>query len=127
MTVDFSNDIVLLTSANGNQCGHLIPFLLPKWKHLRLAVKSESSRQALLEKYGPTWQSDLKSNVDVVLADLAQPDDCYRIMEGVTAVYHVGPAFHPRETEIGSVIFSLHSSTPLLPIMESAHRVPATT
>ena len=104
MTVDFSNDVILLTCANGKQCSHLIPFLLPKWKHLRLAVKSESSRQALEKKYGPTWQSDLKSNIDVVLADLAQPDDCYWIMEGVTAVYHVGPGFHPRETEIGSVI-----------------------
>ena len=105
MTVNFSDDIILLTCANGKQCGHLIPFLLPKWKHLRLAVKSESSRQALHKKYGPTWQSDMKTNIDIVLADLAQPDDCYRIMEGVRAVYHVGPRFHPRETEIGSVIF----------------------
>ena len=127
MTVDFSNDIVLLTSANSKQCGHLIPLLLPRWKHLRLAVKSESSRQVLLEKYGPTWQSDLQSNVDVVLADLAQPDDCYRIMEGVTAVYHVGPAFHPRETEIGYLVFHLTPPTPRASIRESAHKTPATT
>ena len=101
MPVDYQNDLILLTSASGRQCSHLIPFLLPKWKHLRLAVKSESSRQALLKKYGPTWQSDLESNVEVVLADLAQPADCGRICEGATAIYHVGPAFHPRETEMG--------------------------
>ncbi|MCJ1457751.1 hypothetical protein MMC28_008120 [Mycoblastus sanguinarius] len=102
MPVDFATDLLLLTCANGKQCQHLIPFLLPKWKSLRLVVNSESSRQKLLENYA----SNSKSNIEVVQADLAQPDDCKRILEGVRAVFHVGPAFHPRETEIGSNMIS---------------------
>ena len=98
MPIDFENDVILLTCANGKQCNPLIPFLLPKWKHLRLAVGSDSSRQQLLEKYA----RKSKAHIEVVLADLAQPNDCKRIVNGVTAVYHVGPSFHPRETEIGS-------------------------
>lgn len=98
MPVDYEKNIILLTCANGKQCNQLIPLLLPKWKHLRLAVSSDSSRQQLLKNYA----GKSKAHIEVVLADLAQPDDCKRILEGVTAVYHVGPPFHPRETEIGS-------------------------
>ena len=98
MPIDYEKDIILLTSADGKQCNQLIPFLLPKWKHLRLAARSDSSRQQLLEKYA----DKSKAHIDIVLADLAQPDDCKRILAGVTAVYHIGPSFHPRETEMGS-------------------------
>lgn len=97
MPIDYEKDFILLTSANGKQCNQLIPFLLPKWKHLRLAARSDTSRQQLLEKYA----DKSKAHIDIVLADLAQPDDCKRILAGVTAVYHIGPSFHPRETEIG--------------------------
>lgn len=34
-------------------------------------------------------------------ADLYNPTDCHRIMTGVTTVLHIGPSFHPHETEIG--------------------------
>ncbi|CAD6586851.1 MAG: Malate dehydrogenase, cytoplasmic [Alectoria sarmentosa] len=94
---DYENDIILLTCANGKQCNQLIPFLLPKWKNLRLAVSSDSSRQQLLEKYA----GKSKAHVEVVLADIAQPNDCKGILDGVAAVYHVGPSSHTRETEIG--------------------------
>lgn len=97
MPIDYENDIILLTCANGKQCNQLIQFLLPKWKHLRLAVSSDSSRQQLLENYA----NKSRAHIEVVLADLAQINDCKRILEGVTALYHVGPSFHPRETEIG--------------------------
>lgn len=110
MPVDYENDVILLTCANGKQCNQLIPFLLPKWKHLRLAVSSDSSRQQLLQKYA----DKSKARIEVVLADLAQPDDCKRILEGVTAVYHIGPPFHPRETEIGSVVPPPKSNIPSL-------------
>lgn len=103
MSVDYENDVVLVTCANGKQAAHLIPFLLPKWKHLRLAVKSESSRQELLKKH---TSKPLKASVEVVQADLTQPDDCKRICEGVTSVFHIGPSFHPRETDIGYLFLS---------------------
>lgn len=35
------------------------------------------------------------------MADLADAHDTARLLKGVTAVYHVGPSFHPHETEIG--------------------------
>lgn len=100
MPIDHGNDIILLTCANGAQFNQLIPFLLPKRKHLRLAVSNDSSRQQLLEKYA----GKSKAQIEVVLADLTQPDDCKRILEGITAVYHVKPTFYPRETKIGSNI-----------------------
>ncbi|KAF6239330.1 hypothetical protein HO173_002592 [Letharia columbiana] len=100
MPIDHGNDIILLTCANGKPCNQLIPFLLPKRKRLRLAVSNDSSRQQLLEKYA----GESKAQIEVVLADLTQPDDCKRILEGITAVYHVKPTFHPRETKIGSNI-----------------------
>jgi uncharacterized protein YbjT (DUF2867 family) len=114
MPADVQDDVLLVTCANGKQSSHLLPFLLPKWKHLRLVVRSESSRQNLLEQYGPTWQSNLISDVEVVSADLAQSDDCMRICEGVTAVYHIGPAFHPRETEIGYIQSNPYTVQPML-------------
>ena len=97
MSINYENDIIVLTCANGKQCNQLIPFLLPKWRHLRLAVTSDSSRQQLLEKYG----NKSKAHVEVILADMARAQDCKRIPKGITAVYHIGPSFHPKETEIG--------------------------
>ena len=120
---DYENDIILLTCANGKQCNQLIPFLLPKWKNLRLAVSSDSSRQQLLEKYA----GKSKAHVEVVLADIAQPNDCKGILDGVAAVYHVGPSSHTRETEIGSVVLPprqthLHSDQPILQLSHDRSR-----
>lgn len=98
MPANFSHDTLLVTCASGRQASHLIPHLLPNWKHFRLAVRSESSRQSLLKQY---TSKPLASAIEVVQADLAQSSDCARILEGMTAVFHVGPPFHARETEIG--------------------------
>ena len=114
MPADVQDDVLLITCANGKQSSRLLPFLLPKWKHLRLVVRSESSRQKLLEQYGPTWQSNMVSDIEVVSVDLAQSEDCMRICEGVTAVYHIGPAFHPRETEIGYIQPNPYTVQPML-------------
>ena len=96
MTAKPSEDLLLLTCANGKQCSHLIPLLLPKWKHLRLVVNSVVSREQLVKKYAHS-----ESNIEILQADMAQPDDCKRILEGVTTLYHIGPSFHPMELEIG--------------------------
>jgi uncharacterized protein YbjT (DUF2867 family) len=92
MSVDFENDIVLLTCASGKQCSRLIPLLYKKWKHLRLAVNSAASAQRLERGY---------PNATVVQADMGKADDARRILSGVTAVLYIGPSVHSHETEIG--------------------------
>ena len=91
-----SKDLLLLTCANCKQCNHVIPFLLPKWKHLRIVVNSVASREQLVKNY-----ADSESSIEVLKADLAQPNDCKRILKGVTTLYHIGPSLHPMELEIG--------------------------
>ncbi|KAL4736666.1 NAD(P)-binding protein [Aspergillus similis] len=92
MSVDFENDVVLLTCASGKQCSLLIPLLYKKWKHLRLAVNSTASAQRLEREY---------PNATVVQADMGNADDARRILSGVTAVLYIGPSVHCHETEIG--------------------------
>lgn len=92
MSVDFENDVVLLTCASGKQCSRLIPLLYEKWKHLRLAVNSTASAQRLEREY---------PNATVVQADMGKADDARRILSGVTAVLYIGPSVHSHEAEIG--------------------------
>lgn len=92
MSVDYSNDLTLITCASGKQAAFLLPILVNKYKKLRLAVNSQASKERLEKEY---------SNVDVVQADLTEPQDCRKLLEGVTALYHIGPPMHPKETEIG--------------------------
>ncbi|KAL2022920.1 hypothetical protein VTK56DRAFT_4135 [Thermocarpiscus australiensis] len=92
MSVDFENDIILLTCANGKQCSRLIPLLYGKWKRLRLATRSAASEERLKARY---------PDATVVRADMARPDDARRILSGVTAVLHIGPSIHSHEIELG--------------------------
>ncbi|KAI9816249.1 MAG: hypothetical protein M1827_001850 [Pycnora praestabilis] len=92
MATNPNKDLVLITCASGKQCSHLLPLLVQKWKHLRLVVNSSTSEQRLKKQY---------TDAEVIKADLADPHETRRIFQGVTAVYHVGPSFHPHETEIG--------------------------
>lgn len=92
MSVDFKNDVLLLTCASGKQCSRLIPLLYNKWKHLRLAVNTTSSEELLKTKY---------PNATVVRADMSRIDDAQRILSGVTTVLYIGPSLHSHETEIG--------------------------
>ena len=92
MSVDYVNDVILVTCASGKQASFLLPFLVKKWKHLRLAVHSPESRDRLTKDY---------PDAEVLQANLAEPKECKQILQNVTAVYHIGPTFHPREPEIG--------------------------
>lgn len=92
MSVNHSEDLILVTSASGKQASFLLPFLVKKWKNLRLAVHSQGSRETLAKEY---------PEADVLQADLAEPKDCQNLLKGVTALYHIGPPFHPHETGIG--------------------------
>jgi len=52
-------------------------------------------------------------NADVVQANLTDINDIRRIMRDVTVVYHVGPTYHPHETQIGYSMIdaAIHEST----------------
>jgi uncharacterized protein YbjT (DUF2867 family) len=83
--------MILVTAANGNQGKLLIPRLLAAGANIRACVRSEASERALRAA----------GVADIVLGDLSDPDVIARAMEGVEAVYHVGPTLHPKEREIG--------------------------
>lgn len=92
MPVDHENDLLLITCASGKQASRLLPLLYGTWKRLRLVVNSPSSEQRLKQQY---------PDASVTRASLENIDEARRIMAGVTTVFHIGPSFHPHETEIG--------------------------
>lgn len=92
MSVDYANDVILVTCASGKQASFLIPFLSKSWNHLRLVVHSAASRDRLARAY---------PNAEIVQANLAEPKECKQLFRNVAAVYHIGPTFHPHEAEIG--------------------------
>ena len=95
MAIDLSNDLLLLTGASGKQVATLLPLLKNHWSRLRLVVYSASSKQKLSSEH---------PQAEVLQADLTVPAECERVVQGVTAVYHIGPSFHPNETYIGTCL-----------------------
>lgn len=85
--------LVVLTSAGGKQCQHIIPHLSSNpTLRLRLVVRSQESQHGLQGQY---------PSAEIVQADLADLNACHKTVDGATTVLHIGPSFHPRETEIG--------------------------
>jgi hypothetical protein len=91
-SVDPENELVLIICASGKQASTLVPVPQGEWKRLRLAVHSDQSTQHLCEKH---------PDAEVVQANLVNPTDTKRIMNEVSAVYHVGPTGNPYETQCG--------------------------
>jgi uncharacterized protein YbjT (DUF2867 family) len=83
--------LLLVTAANGNQGRLLIPRLLAAGVALRACVRSEESARILRAS----------GVADVVVGDISEPAVLARAMQGVDRVYHVGPALHPRERDMG--------------------------
>jgi uncharacterized protein YbjT (DUF2867 family) len=94
MSADPSKDLLLITSAGGKQASTLLP-LLTEWKHLRLAVKSEFSAKKLQQQY---------PHAEVIQTDLYSPTNCASLLKDVTVAIHIGPSYHPHETEIGKMM-----------------------
>lgn len=92
MAVDFDNEVILVTAASGKQASQLIPHLAKKWKHLRLLVNSEGSKQLLSKQY---------PNAEVLTGDVTNAQDCHRIFQGVAACYMITPAFMADEVQCG--------------------------
>ena len=92
MAPNFENDLLLVIGASGRVASTFLPQLSQKWKRLRLACKSASSSEKLAKLY-PT--------AEVVTVDLTVPSACRALFVGVATVFHIGPPYHPRETDIG--------------------------
>jgi uncharacterized protein YbjT (DUF2867 family) len=82
--------MILVTSANGKTAQHVIPLLLAKGKSVR----------ALSRRIPPTP----REGVEYVAGDLNDPNTVARCVEGMEAIIHIGPAFHPREVAIGTCV-----------------------
>lgn len=82
---------VLITAGFGNQAKSAIPRLNAAGFRVR-AMRAK-------DRPGP-GPRDIGAH-EVVIGDASDPDDAFRAMQGVDAVYHVGPTFHPREREMG--------------------------
>ncbi|TEA17741.1 hypothetical protein C8034_v010028 [Colletotrichum sidae] len=86
------SEVLVVTSASGRQCAHLLPLLTSTEFKLRLASHSETSASGLRSRY---------PGADVVVVDLTSPTACRELVRGAAAVYHAGPSFHSREREMG--------------------------
>ncbi|KAJ5101956.1 hypothetical protein NUU61_004178 [Penicillium alfredii] len=87
------SEILVITCPSGKQCSHLIPLIYQKTQFkLRLAAHSHDSASKLQTKY---------PEAEVVVSDISSLDECCKLLSGATTVYHVGPSFHSRETEMG--------------------------
>ena len=83
--------MLLVTAANGNQGKSLVPRLLRTGAAVRACVRTPESAEALR----------LQGVNDVVVGDLGDPDVLARALDGVDAVYYVGPTLHPEERANG--------------------------
>lgn len=86
-----SSKTVLVTAGNGNQARAVIPQLAKAGYRVRAMRRVDRS--------GP-GPKDLGA-AEVIIGDACDADDAFKAMQGVHAVYHVGPSFHPREREMG--------------------------
>ena len=82
---------VLVTAGFGNQARSVIPRLSQAGFRVR-AMRSS-------DRPGP-GPKDLGAH-EVVIGNAADPGDALKAMEGVHAVYHVAPTFHPLEKAMG--------------------------
>ena len=99
-------DLVVLTSASGKQCSKIIPRLISNPAYtLRLVASRPESIDVLKQQY---------PKAEVVQADLAQPNDVTRIVSDANVVLHIGPSFHPQETEIGKYMIDACARLPNL-------------
>ena len=86
--------MILLTSAFGNNGRRLIPRLREKGINVRALDIAENAREKL---------KDLGAN-EVAIGDMLDPAILSKALEGVTKVFHVGPTFHPKESEMGIAV-----------------------
>jgi uncharacterized protein YbjT (DUF2867 family) len=83
--------MILVTAAYGTQGRRLIPRLAQAGVRVR-ALRRTADGSAALRSMGAS---------EVTIGDASDPAVLRAAMRGVEAVYHVGPAAHPREKQMG--------------------------
>lgn len=83
--------MILVTAGYGNQARRLIPLLAAAGISVR-ALRRSAAGEEEVRALGAS---------EVVVGDTADPAVLARAMEGVEAVFHVGPTAHPRESALG--------------------------
>jgi uncharacterized protein YbjT (DUF2867 family) len=86
--------VILVTSAYGNQGKKLIPRLARAGAKVR-ALRKSANGEAELLALGAT---------EAMIGDACDPETLARAMQGIEAVYHIGPSAHPREREMGFAV-----------------------
>jgi uncharacterized protein YbjT (DUF2867 family) len=93
---------VLITGANGRTSRQVIRTLLST-SHcppLRLLVHSQAS----LAKLGSAFPQLLAAPHKIIIADYLNPDTLSPAFDGVSVVFHNGPAFQPSEALMGIAV-----------------------
>ena len=80
-----------MVGATGNYAGHVLPELKKKGCKVRALVRSPESERKARERGAD----------ETVIADLEEPRGLISAAVGVDGVFHIGPAFAPRESDMG--------------------------
>jgi uncharacterized protein YbjT (DUF2867 family) len=91
--------MILVTSANGKTGQHVVRALLAKKQEIRALDISE--KVAELQRLGVK---------EVIAGDMLDAATLNKAMDGVRAVVHIGPPFHPRERMMGEVVIDAAKS-----------------
>jgi len=91
--------MILVTAANGKTGRHIIPRLAARGESIRAL---DASQQAMeLKELGAS---------EIIIGDIMNAATLRKALDGVRAVVHVGPPFHPRETEMGMAVIDAADS-----------------
>ena len=91
-SVDYENDLLVVTCASGKQASALLPKLVKDWRRLRLVCHSPKSEERLKHEY---------PSAEVIRTDLGLPREPERILKDATVIYHVEPPFAHRQAVMG--------------------------
>jgi uncharacterized protein YbjT (DUF2867 family) len=81
---------VLVVGANGKTGRHIVPALKRRGKPVAI--------------FGMSRRGTVRKDIEPVIGDFEVPDDRQRVVADMDVVIHYGPAFHPRESAMGTGI-----------------------
>ena len=91
-SVDYEQDLIVVSCASGKQATALLPHLTTKFQHLRLVCHSSNSAERLRNTY---------PKAEILQTDLNDPGAAAQIVRNATAIYHVEPPFAHLQASIG--------------------------